>query len=130
VERAQTQYVEVGDADVGYQIHGDGPADLLWCFGLGSNIDHQLDIAPVAEFLRHLGTFSRLIVFDRRGTGVSDAISTGSIPTWEEWAEDIGSVLDTVGSTQAAILASLDAGPNGDPLRSLPPRTGKGPDTP
>jgi class 3 adenylate cyclase/pimeloyl-ACP methyl ester carboxylesterase len=111
VERPQTQYVEVGDAEVGYQVYGAGPIDLLWCFGLGSNVDHQMDIAPVADFLRGVGSFSRLIVFDRRGTGVSDAISSGSIPTWEEWAEDMGTVLDAVGSTQAAILASLDAGP-------------------
>ena len=111
VERPPTQYVEVGDVDVGYQVHGSGPTDLLWCFGLGSNIDHQMDIPPVVEFLRGAGSYSRLIVFDRRGTGVSDAISSSAIPTWEEWAEDIGSVLDAVGSTQAAILASLDAGP-------------------
>src|SRR5581483_1622106 len=111
VGRPQTQYVEVGDADVGYQIHGDGPMDVLWCFGLGSNVDNHGDIAPVAEFRRGLTSFCRLIIFDRRGTGVSDAISGGSIPTWEQWAEDIGCVLDAAGTDRTAIIASLDAGP-------------------
>lgn len=111
MERPQTRYVAVGDADVGYQVQGGGSTDLLWCFGLGSNVDNQGEIPPVAEFRAGVASFSRLVVFDRRGTGVSDAISGGSMPTWEEWAEDIGAVLDAAGSSQTAILASLDAGP-------------------
>lgn len=111
VDRPKTQYVAVGDADVAYQVHGSGPTDLLWCFGLGSNVDSHWDVAPVAEIRRGVSSFSRLIVFDRRGTGVSDAVASGSMPTWEEWAEDIGTVLDAAGSSQTAILASMDAGP-------------------
>jgi class 3 adenylate cyclase len=58
-----------------------------------------------------LASFSRLIFFDRRGTGASDAVVRSAIPTWEEWAEDLEAVLDAAGSHETAILASLDAGP-------------------
>jgi class 3 adenylate cyclase len=58
-----------------------------------------------------MASFSRLVVFDRRGTGVSDAVPNAAIPTWEEWAEDMGAVLDAAGSTEAAIFAAADAGP-------------------
>lgn len=111
MERPQTRYVAVGDADVGYKVHGAGPTDVLWCFGLGSNVDHHEDLPPVAEFIEGVASFGRFVIFDRRGTGVSDAIASGSMPTWEEWAEDIGAVLDAARSSRTAILASLDAGP-------------------
>ncbi len=68
-------------------------------------------MARTGEILRRLSSFSRLIFFDRRGTGASDSVARNAIPTWEEWTEDIGAVLDVVGSKTAAILASLDAGP-------------------
>ena len=111
MERPNTSYVGVGGADVAYQVFGDGPTDLLWCYGLGSHVDTFWDIAAVAEYMQRLASFSRVITFDRRGTGASDAVPDNAIPTWEEWAEDIGAVLDAARSEQAAILASLDAGP-------------------
>ena len=111
VERPETKYVAVGDADVAYQVFGDGPGDLLFCYGLGSHIDNFWDVSIIAEFLEGLASFSRVIVFDRRGTGASDAVPSGDFPTWEQWAEDIGAVLDAAGSKSAAILAPIDAGP-------------------
>jgi class 3 adenylate cyclase/pimeloyl-ACP methyl ester carboxylesterase len=107
----ETRYVAVGDADVAYQVLGDGPIDLLYFYGLGSHIEVFWDDPEWAGFLEGLASFSRLIFFDRRGTGASDGVSRNALPTWEEWAEDVGAVLDAVGSTQTAILASLDAGP-------------------
>jgi class 3 adenylate cyclase len=111
MEAPETRYVAVGDTDVAYQVVGDGPLDLLYCYGLGSHIELSWDIPATAEFLTRLAAFSRLIFFDRRGTGASDALSRNAMPTWEEWTEDIVAVLDAVGSKRTAILASLDAGP-------------------
>jgi class 3 adenylate cyclase len=69
------------------------------------------EVPESAEYLRRLASFSRLIFFDRRGTGASDGIARNAIPTWEECAEDVMAVLDAVGSERAALLASLDSGP-------------------
>jgi class 3 adenylate cyclase len=111
MQAPETRYVAVGDADVAYQVVGDGPLDLLYCYGLGSHIELSWDIPAFAELLSRLAAFSRLIFFDRRGTGASDALSRNAMPTWEEWTEDIVAVLDAAGSKRTAILASLDAGP-------------------
>jgi class 3 adenylate cyclase/pimeloyl-ACP methyl ester carboxylesterase len=111
MEAPETRYVAVGDADVAYQVVGDGPFDLLYCYGLGSHVDYFWDIPEAAEFLKGLASFSRLLFFDRRGTGASDGVPRAAIPTWEEWTEDVGAVLDAAGSKQTVILGSLDAGP-------------------
>ena len=104
-------YVAVGEADVAYQVVGDGPVDLLYFYGLGSNIEVFWGVPEFAEFLKRLASFSRLIFFDRRGTGASDGVPRNAIPTWEEWTEDVMAVLDAAGSERAAILAATDAGP-------------------
>ena len=106
----ETRYATVGDADVAFHVVGDGPVDLLYCYGVGSHIEWIWEIPPIAELLTGLAAFSRLIYFDRRGTGASDAVNSAALPTWEKWAEDMGAVLDAAGSKQAAVLASIDAG--------------------
>ena len=65
----------------------------------------------MAEFLTRLASFSRLIVFDRRGSGASDGVPRNAIPTWEQWTEDMVAVLGAAGSKRTAILAAVDAGP-------------------
>jgi class 3 adenylate cyclase/alpha-beta hydrolase superfamily lysophospholipase len=111
MDRPTTNYVALGDADVAYQVLGDGPLDVLYCYGLGSHIELLWDIPAVAEVLTSLAAFSRLILFDRRGTGASDGVSLSAMPTWEEWTEDILAVVDGAGSKRTAILAAGDAGP-------------------
>jgi len=111
MQRPETRYVEVGQSDVAYQVIGDGPIDLVYCYGLGSHLDYFWEYEMTRDVLLRLASFSRLIFFDRRGTGASDSVARNAIPTWEEWAEDLGAVLDAVGSERSAILASLDAGP-------------------
>jgi class 3 adenylate cyclase len=106
-----TQYVAVGDADVAYQLSGDGPVDLVFCYGLGSHIEFSRQIPTVAAFQDRLASFSRLITFDRRGTGASDGVPNNAVPTLEEWTDDLAAVLDAVGSERAALFATLDAGP-------------------
>jgi class 3 adenylate cyclase len=105
-----TQYVAVGNADVAYKVLGEGRNDLIYCYGLGSHLELLCDMPEAIEYFRRLASFSRLVFFDRRGTGASDGIARDAIPTWEESTEDLMAVMDAVGSERAAILASLDAG--------------------
>jgi class 3 adenylate cyclase len=122
VEEAQeTRYVAVGDADVAYQVLGDGPVDLLYFAGLGSHVDVLWEYGPSAAFLRRLASFSRLILFDRRGAGASDAVPNASISTWEAWADDARAVLDAAGSERAWVFAEVDAGPTAILLAAMHP---------
>ncbi len=111
MEAPETRFVTVGDADVAYQVVGDGPIDLLYCYGLGSHVEMFWDTPGARELLPRLAAFGRLIFFDRRGTGASDGVSRNSIPTWEEWTEDLAAVLEATESKGASILAATDAGP-------------------
>ena len=104
----ETRYVKVNGAQVGYQVVGDGPIDLVFASGLGNHIDLAWDLAPAAALTRDLASISRYIVFDRRGTGVSDPISRDTATTWEDWTEDIRAVLDAVDSRRAAVMAATD----------------------
>jgi class 3 adenylate cyclase len=106
-----TRYVAVGDADVAYQVAGDGPADLLFCYGLGSHLELNRQVPTVAQFQDRLASFSRLIMFDRRGMGASDGVPRNAVPTWEEWAEDVAAVMDATKSERPTIFAAIDSGP-------------------
>jgi pimeloyl-ACP methyl ester carboxylesterase len=107
----ETKYVDVDGGQVGYQVVGEGPLDLVWPGGMGNNIDLVWDLAPVAAFLRSLTSIGRCIFFDHRGRGISDPIRRDTPPTWEDWAEDLRRVLDAAGSRRAAVLAGPDTGP-------------------
>ena len=111
MSRPDTKYVAVGDADVAYQVLGEGPSDLLFFNGLGSNIEMAWEDPVIVGFLRRLSSLRRLIFLDRRGTGASDGVPGRPLPTWEEWTEDIESVLNAVGSERTSILATVDGGP-------------------
>src|SRR5690349_19655620 len=90
---------------------GEGPFDLVYMNGSTSHVDVRCEAPPFARFLERLASFSRLIVFDRRGAGASDPVPIDAIPTWEQWADDLSVVLDATHSERAAIFAILDAGP-------------------
>jgi class 3 adenylate cyclase len=110
-ELPETRYVAVGEADVAYQVVGDGAFDVLYFYGLGSHIE-VLHLTPGFEdFIERLSSFARVILFDRRGTGASDAVPRFAIPTVEEWTDDVLAVLDAAGSKRATIIAAVDAGP-------------------
>ena len=100
MSRPDTKYVAIGDADVAYQVLGEGPSDLLFFNGLGSNVEMAWEDPVIADFLRRLASLRRLIFFDRRGTGASDGVPRNAIPTWEEWTEDIESVLTRSGRSR------------------------------
>jgi class 3 adenylate cyclase len=85
--------------------------DLVFLTGMSSHIDLRWEEPLNEYFLHRLASFSRLILFDRRGTGVSDPVPFDHLPTWEQWADDMRIVCDAVGSERAAIMAWLDGGP-------------------
>jgi class 3 adenylate cyclase/alpha-beta hydrolase superfamily lysophospholipase len=111
MDRPETRYVGLGDADVAYQVFGDGPRDVLFSTGFGQSVEGLWHVDRFAEHLRRLASFNRVILFDRRGTGLSDSMGRGRLPTWEEWAEDMAAVLDAAGSRRAAVYVWLDVGP-------------------
>ncbi len=111
MEVPETRYVTVGDADVAFQVVGQGKPDLLYFYGLGAHLDVAWESPVASAFMARLASYSRLIIFDRRGTGASDGVPNNASPTWEEWTEDVLAVLDAAGSDQAAIFSTLDAGP-------------------
>jgi len=113
MERPETRYANVGDAHIAYQVVGDGPIDLVFLQAITSHVDWQWEHPLSARFLQRLASFSRLILFDRRGVGASDRVPVEAVPTWEAWAEDVRVILDEVGSDRAALMAELDAGPTG-----------------
>jgi class 3 adenylate cyclase len=109
----RTRYAKYGDADIAYQVLGDGPVDLLLYTGANVPIDCMDEEPSMARFQRQLASFSRLIRFDRRGTGLSERGSTSAPPTHDQWLQDALAVLDAAGSEQAAVLAPWLNGPDG-----------------
>jgi class 3 adenylate cyclase/pimeloyl-ACP methyl ester carboxylesterase len=106
----ETQYARRGGLHLAYQVLGDGPPDMLLLDQWFSHMDAQWDVAPLAEFRERLASFGRLIMYDKRGTGVSDPLAPNQLPTMEEWMDDIPIVLDAVGVEKAAVITNLGAG--------------------
>jgi pimeloyl-ACP methyl ester carboxylesterase len=106
----QTDYAKSGDVHVAYQVLGDGPVDLVFVPGFVSHVEHFWEDPSLARFLRRLASFSRLVFFDKRGTGLSDRVSENAVPTLEERMDDVRAVMDAVGFERAAIFAPSDAG--------------------
>ena len=99
-----TRYARAGDVSIAYQVTGEGPVDLVWAYGLASNVEVFWEEPSLAAFFRRLAEFSRLVIFDRRGCGLSDRGGVLTTPTLEERADDILAVLDAVGAERASIL--------------------------
>jgi class 3 adenylate cyclase len=106
----ETRYAKSGDLHLAYQVVGDGPFDLLHIPGFVSNVEGMWDEPLLARFLRRLASFSRLILFDKRGTGLSDRVPVDRLPTLEERMDDLRAVLDAAGSEQAALLSHSEGG--------------------
>lgn len=108
--RSETQYARSGDVHIAYQVVGDGPIDIVYVPGWISNVELCWNEPTYAEFLNRLASFSRLILFDKRGTGLSDRVTTDRLPTLEERMQDVQVVLDAVGSEKAAIFGVSEGG--------------------
>lgn len=107
---AVTRYASNGNTNIAYQVTGDGPRDLVYVPGWISNVEMMWEEPSMARFLRRLGSFSRLIVFDKRGTGMSDPVPLESLPTLEERMDDVCAVMDAVGSEKATLLGHSEGG--------------------
>lgn len=104
-----TQYARSGDYYLAYQLFGKGAHTILFVGGFLSHLEIMWEEPGVARFLQRLSRFARVIMFDKRGVGLSDRI--GSSPTIEETMEDILVILNTAGCDQAAIMSVSEGGP-------------------
>jgi pimeloyl-ACP methyl ester carboxylesterase len=105
----ETTYAWLGRDRIAYQAFGQGPPDLVMTGASIGHLDTAWEDPGLALFLRSLASFSRVILFNRRGTGASDPLPPDPLPAWESYAEELVAVLDAVGSQRTAILAELDA---------------------
>ncbi|MDQ3380151.1 MAG: adenylate/guanylate cyclase domain-containing protein [Actinomycetota bacterium] len=105
----ETRYARSGDVSIAYQVLGDGPFDLVHVPGFVSHVELSWQVSGQAAFNRRVASFSRLIRFDKRGTGMSDRVS--GAPTLETRMDDVRAVMDAVGSERAALLGTSEGGP-------------------
>ncbi len=115
-----TRYARSGEASIAYQVIGDGRLDVLFMTGWISQIEQLWELPALRRFLERLAVFSRLILFDRRGTGLSDSV--GERYTLEQEALDALAVLDAAGSDRAALLTYGLGGPVGALLAAEHPQ--------
>ncbi len=107
----ETRYARSGDVNIAYQVIGDGPLDLVFVMGWVSHLEYSWEEPSCARFLRRLASFSRLIRFDKRGTGLSDRVPLSELPTLEQRMDDVRAVMDAAGSKRAALLGVSEGGP-------------------
>jgi pimeloyl-ACP methyl ester carboxylesterase len=106
-----TRYARSGDVNIAYQVVGEGPPDLVYVPGWISNVDLNWEEPGYARFLGRLASFARLIVFDKRGTGLSDRVPVDQLPTLEQRMDDVRGVMDATGSERATLLGVSEGGP-------------------
>src|SRR5215203_2566364 len=105
----RTRYARNGDVSIAYQVVGDGPIDLVHGFGFVSHLEYHWEEPGYARYLRRLATFSRLILFDKRGTGLSDRAA--GIASMEERMDDVRAVMDAAGSARSVLLGASESAP-------------------
>jgi pimeloyl-ACP methyl ester carboxylesterase/class 3 adenylate cyclase len=106
----ETRYARSGDLNIAYQVVGDGPRDLVYVPGWVSNVEVMWEDPGLAHCLERLASFARLIVFDKRGTGLSDPVPLEDLPTLEVRMEDLRAVMDAVGSERAVLMGHSEGG--------------------
>lgn len=108
IERPETRYAKSGDVNIAYQVVGDGPIDIVYVPGWVSHLEYAWESPIVASFYRRLASFSRLILFDKRGTGMSD--QTTDLPTLEQRMDDVRAVMEAADSSRAVIFGMSEGG--------------------
>ncbi len=106
---AETHYADSGGVSIAYQVHGNGPLDLVLVPGFVSQVELLAEEPGVARFFRRLTAFSRMLVFDKRGQGLSDR--PGRPPTLEEAMDDLRAVIDAAGFERPALFSVSEGGP-------------------
>jgi class 3 adenylate cyclase len=104
----RTRYAHSGDASIAYQVVGDGPLDLVVVSGPASHVELTWEEPTTARSMRQLASFSRLVLFDRRGTGLSDPVDRP--PTLEQQMDDLHAVMEAVGIERMALMGGADLG--------------------
>ena len=105
----KTRYARSGGVSIAYQVVGDGPLDLVFVPGFVSNVEAGWEIPAFARFLNRLASFSRLILFDKRGTGLSDPVA--EVPSLDQRILDVRAVMAAAGSERAALFGISEGGP-------------------
>jgi pimeloyl-ACP methyl ester carboxylesterase len=108
VEQPKTHYARSGSVSIVYQVVGAGPRDLVFVSGWVSHLESGWDEPLLARFRQRLASFSRLILFDKRGTGMSDRVPDSNLPTLEERMDDVRAVMDAAGSERAALFGQSE----------------------
>jgi class 3 adenylate cyclase len=106
----ETRYARSGGVNIAYQVVGEGPFDLVYVPGWISNIELMWEEPSHARLLRRLASFSRLILFDKPGTGMSDPVPLDRLPTLEQRMDAVRAVMDAAGSERAALFGSSEGG--------------------
>jgi len=109
----ETRYAKTGDLHIAYQVVGSGPPDIVFVHGWISHIELMWEEPRMARFLERLASIGRLIVMDKRGTGLSDPVALSELPTIEQRVEDLLCVLDAVGSEECVYFGTSEAGAMG-----------------
>lgn len=109
--KPETHYVQNGDVNIAYQTIGGGDLDIVFVMGWVSHLEYFWEEPHFAAFLNRLASFSRLILFDKRGTGLSDRVPLSELPTLEQRMEDVHAVMDAVGSERAVLIGVSEGGP-------------------
>jgi len=105
----ETRYAKSGDVHIAYQVIGDGPFDLVLVPGFVSNVEHYWEMPVVPVMFQRLASFSRLILWDKRGTGLSDPVA--GVPSLDERMDDLRAVMDAAGAERAALFGISEGGP-------------------
>jgi pimeloyl-ACP methyl ester carboxylesterase/DNA-binding CsgD family transcriptional regulator len=106
----RTRYAKAGSFNIAYQVLGEGPIDFVLSPGWVTHLDLTWSVPPLARFLEKLASFSRLILFDKRGTGLSDRVHPDTLPNLEQRMEDVLAVMDAAGSERAVLVGTLGGG--------------------
>lgn len=108
--RPETRYARSGSVNIAYQVIGDGPFDLVYVPGWVTNLEYAWENPLVERYYQRLASFSRLILFDKRGTGLSDRVPISALPTLEQRMDDVRAVMDAVGTERAALFGHSEGG--------------------
>jgi pimeloyl-ACP methyl ester carboxylesterase/class 3 adenylate cyclase len=106
--QTETRYTRSGDVSIAYQVIGEGPLELVYVPSWVTNVEENWEQPSYARFLSRLASFARVILFDKRGTGLSDRVT--QLPSLEERMDDVRAVMDAAGSPRAALFGSTEGG--------------------